>query len=815
MPAAAGKVKGVVEIEAKVDRFTQPMDTVKRKLGEVEQKAKTSYQEMGAAADSATNRIAAGSRKASTAVSGLGNASAAATPKIKMTAEAVNNARIATIGATAGFVGMGAGVIGLSASLVNIPKRITDVQKTILDLSKTNLALDRERANAARMEMEIAKAREEGTKSVEELTRMEQERVFVLRNMDDVANDLIIKEEELKQKQDELNHAWLLTGSAVAMTAISGGSAILLMLSSMATQVGKTTGQFVGMKIAVITNSNALKLLMPNIAAARYQLTAMRGTLLLTGGAFTATGAKMSLMNISLKTLGYGFKALYLAIGPVGWVITALTVTIEAFEHNLGGFRDALSWISGTELPSLTEALYGATKKSDMLRDSMSLLQAEFDLTSYQMLELRGVIQEYNKDLDKQIEKEKAADLEKLRTELGLTKTEWEDVIGRAKEYKEANDAAGQSTDELSGSMQALGGSLNSVAGSATAVATNTAMMATAMSGGTVAATGMHGAIKSMYADLEGVSSLQLDVDMTMLTDSLEHVGANFEAYTADWNLAFDGMRPHILAARDTFNTAWGQGAFIKHIAELKEYGRISEEVFSEINAMIAETGTSMDKLGQKKTTLETDLRGLEGTERMLAHLENMRLREVKGQNFWRDNVVNGGGDSIQQAKNYYNSYVANKGQNQLDMGNWSSVDSGKPGFSPAKWVQNQGSNLEYRRRKEARERMLARSVGIAEGLGWEYRRRYDRENIVHYFRGKQSRAHAYVNEVKRRSAAFGVDPSRAAYERFDREVESFTQSTGLDSGTVREWRYTAQGFKNLVDITAFNERALLEEAAA
>ena len=34
----------------------------------------------------------------------------------------------------------------------------------------------------------------------------------------------------------------------------------------------------------------------------------------------------------------------------------------------------------------------------------------------------------------------------------------------------------------------------------------------------------------------------------------------------------------------------------------------------------------------------------------MLAHLNNIRLRELKDQAFWRDNVVNGGGDAIQQA---------------------------------------------------------------------------------------------------------------------------------------------------------------------
>ena len=191
-----------------------------------------------------------------------------------------------------------------------------------------------------------------------------------------------------------------------------------------------------------------------------------------------------------------------------------------------------------------------------------------------------------------------------------------------------------------------------------------------------------------------------------------------------------------------------------------------------------------------------------------------MRIRALKGQEFYRDNVVNGGGDSIQQAKNYYNSHVANKGQNQLDMGNWSSVDSGKPGFSPTKWVQNQGGNLKERRRREARERALARSVGIAENLGWSYRRRGGRENVVRYFRGKQASAFGYVRETKRRAAALGVEAGRGVHERFDREVDAFTESTGLDRRTVRNWRYTTQGYNDLVSVSAYQQRLLIEASS-
>ena len=70
------------------------------------------------------------------------------------------------------------------------------------------------------------------------------------------------------------------------------------------------------------------------------------------------------------------------------------------------------------------------------------------------------------------------------------------------------------------------------------------------------------------------------------------------------------------------------------------------------------------------------------------------------------------------------------------------------------------------------------------------------------------------VNEVKRRSAAFGVDPSRAAYERFDREVDAFTESTGLDRRTVRNWRYTTQGYNDLVSVSAYQQRLLIEASS-
>ena len=256
-------------------------------------------------------------------------------------------------------------------------------------------------------------------------------------------------------------------------------------------------------------------------------------------------------------------------------------------------------------------------------------------------------------------------------------------------------------------------------------------------------------------------------------------------------------MKPHILSTRETFNTSWGDGAFVKHIQELRKYGRISEEVFSEINAMIEKTGASMDKLGQKKTTLETDLRGLVGTERMLAHLGNVRMRALKEQGFYQDNVVSGGGNSIQQATNYYNSHVANRGQNQQVLGNMSDT----PTLTRA----------QHRRRQSQRR---AADIRQAEAWGWEYPRLGPRGSARSYWRGKAAGAAGYVREVTKRSSALGLDPSRAAYEQFDREVDTFTESTGLDRRTVRNWRYTTQGYNDLVSVSAYQQRLLIEASS-
>ena len=814
MPAASGKVKGVAEIELKIDKFIQPAENLKRSLDSVEKKAKSTWNSTGAVADLAGNKMSGAGSKSKAAFTGMGNAAQMATPKIQQSAGAISNMNMAMLANVSMSAGMLAGFIGLSASLVNIPKRITDVEKTLLDLSKTTLSLDKERANAKRMEIEIDKARADGTKTVEELTRMEQERVFVMRNMDDIANDLLIKEEELIQKQDELNHAWLLTGSAVAMTALSGGSAIMMMLTTMAAQVNKTTGAFIALKLSVISNSGALKMMMPNIAAARVQFTLMRGTLMASGAAFAATGTKMSIFNLSLKTVGLGFKGLYLAMGPVGWAITAITLAVEAFEHNIGGFRDALSWVAGRELPKLSDALGGAAKKADMLRDSMSLLQDEFNLTSAQMLEMRAVIKGYNTELDAQIEKEKAADLEALRIELGLNIEQWEHITSMGQEMEAANTAAADSAGELNTELNTLGSTVQTTAQNFTGLQTQVTSVALAMDGQLVAAGSLHAQLGELFSNIDSGDRIKdLKSEMLEIEEALIRGSHSFEPGSPEYNLFLDGMIRKVNVFEDEFDTAFGEGAMMGRIRAVQSYSRGWKDVFDDIQAAAVETGKVIDNIGQKKTTLEVDLRGLEGAERMIAHLNNMRIRELEGQNFWRDNVVNGGGDSIQQAKNYYKTYLTNKGQNQLDMGNWRSIASGKFGFSPINWEQGPAAT-NHQQRKIDRQRKIYFDIKEAESLGFEYAQRGSRGSVQSYFRSKAGAAASYVRDVKRRASALGVDPSRAAYDQFSQEVADFTASTGLSSAVVRSWRYTMQGYNDLLAVTAFNERAVIEEAA-
>ena len=376
-------------------------------------------------------------------------------------------------------------------------------------------------------------------------------------------------------------------------------------------------------------------------------------------------------------------------MGPPGIALLAITAAIEAFEYNLGGFRDALSWVAGRELPKLSDALGGAAKKADMLRDSMSLLQDEFNLTSAQMLEMRAVIKGYNTDLDAQIEKEKAADLEALRIELGLNIEQWEHITSMGQKMEATNAAAADSAGELNTELNTLGSTVQTTAQNFTGLQTQVTSVALAMDGQLVAAGSLHAQLGELFSNIDSGDRIKdLKSEMLEIEEALIRGSHAFEPGSPEYNLFLDGMIRKVNVFEDEFDTAFGEGAMMGRIRAVQSYSRGWKDVFDDIQAAAVETGKVIDNIGQKKTTLEVDLRGLEGAERMIAHLNNMRIRELEGQNFWRDNVVNGGGDSIQQAKNYYKTYLTNKGQNQLDMGNWRSIASGKPGFSPINWEQ-------------------------------------------------------------------------------------------------------------------------------
>ena len=303
MSATAGTVRGVAEVELKSNNFSKGAKEVESSIGRMERKVNSAWTTMGGNAENSANKAQQAGSKTKAAFVQMQQGANIATPAIKRTTEQINMAKLTALGAVTSVVAFGASFAGLSASLVNIPKRITDVQKTMLDLSKTTLSLDREADNLRKQEVLYAQAMEDGTKSTAELMDMQKQLVFVRRNMDDIAVDLIIKEEELIQKQDELNHSYLLTGSAVAMTVLSGGSAIVLTLATMATSAGITTGEFVKLRVATIANSRALAFMRPNIGRARTELTLLRGTLLTSGTAFSAVTGKVSLFNLSLKTL--------------------------------------------------------------------------------------------------------------------------------------------------------------------------------------------------------------------------------------------------------------------------------------------------------------------------------------------------------------------------------------------------------------------------------------------------------------------------------------------------------------------------------
>ena len=78
----------------------------------------------------------------------------------------------------------------------------------------------------------------------------------------------------------------------------------------------------------------------------------------------------------------------------------AITTALQAFEENWGGFRDALSWLTRTELPSFSEALEDTAGKSRRLNDELQAIGDQFGLSASQVYELKEMTKLYNEELD-------------------------------------------------------------------------------------------------------------------------------------------------------------------------------------------------------------------------------------------------------------------------------------------------------------------------------------------------------------------------------------------------------------------------------
>ena len=98
----------------------------------------------------------------------------------------------------------------------------------------------------------------------------------------------------------------------------------------------------------------------------------------------------------------------------------------------------------------------------------------------------------------------------------------------------------------------------------------------------------------------------------------------------------------------------------------------------------------------------------------------------------------------------------------------------------------------------------LHHNIETAKRWGWTFRRRGARGSVKTYFRDMAVSAARYVGEVKRRAAVYGEPPSRAIYERFERDAREAASIGGISFAEARQLAFTSQGRSTLQNTSRF-----------
>ena len=169
----SAQVKGVVEVELRADRFTNPARQVGRELDTMGKKGQTAMTTMSTSSRMATGDLRAMGTAGATAFNQMGAGAASAGLHVKKTAAEINAARTATLGMAGSVAGLAASFVGLETSITNIPKRLKAIDQAEVALARAQDLVDNKTLALQRTQFKLNKARESGKKTAEEINLLE------------------------------------------------------------------------------------------------------------------------------------------------------------------------------------------------------------------------------------------------------------------------------------------------------------------------------------------------------------------------------------------------------------------------------------------------------------------------------------------------------------------------------------------------------------------------------------------------------------------------------------------------------------------
>ena len=486
--------------------------------------------------------------------------------QLKKTSAAANQTGAATGALATSVFGLTTNITAFQTSLTQIPTRILDIEKAENALIRSQDSLQKTTHAVDKAQRQLDADMAAGKLTVEQITDREKELALARRDMSAATRDVAEKQGDLNLKHEEYRNSLITTATTAGTTAITAFATVSSMLALMAANADMTTGAFVRMKLATITNSRVLRVLGVDLKTAMMNF---RGLSVAT----TASGASMVVASTGVNRLGLAFKGLYVAMGPIGWGIIGITTAYEIFAHNVFGARDAL---------------HGFV---DQIVEMFPILQGLADLVRWLFPTTRS----------------RAATA--WRT-LRRTRPRPSSVRGGRRHGRRTDGAMSASVDGAGAAFVRANGAVATFG--ATVSATGSAVQ-----GFEGNAVGLANSIVKMYdlAAGEGVRALRSEVDQ--LTAAIGYAAKGMDLTGAEWSTVLTHMGSDVDAYGRKIYEVWGPHAFFKYKKEMEKFGfevanvhkqmraeaAATADAFASANAVIA-GGVGAAACSQKKTTV-------------------------------------------------------------------------------------------------------------------------------------------------------------------------------------------------------------------